>query len=712
MKDRIHKKCIWGLPGVAMVKESIVYTNDHCIGCNKCISVCSAIGACISTVENGKPRIIVDGKRCVGCGSCIDVCEHDARGYRDDTERFFEDLKKGNRISLLLAPAFKANYPYRYGSILGGLKNLGVNRIISVSFGADITTWGYINYINKHDFTGGISQPCPAVVSYIERYLPELLPKLFPVQSPLMCAAIYARKELGITDRLAFISPCIEKKVEIEDPHNAGLVQYNVTFDHLIKYVNEHKISGPFSQSEIEYGMGAFYPTPGGLAETVRWFLGDSIYIRQMEGEKRMYKWMHDNEDRIKFGETPYLFIDALNCENGCICGTAVEPEKAKTEDALYALLKIREETKKKEGGSPWSRFASPAERLKAYNKQFENLRLEDYLRQYTDRSAECAYRIPNHEELEKIFTDMNKLSPEDRKINCTCCGYQSCSEMAMAIHNGFNRKENCIHYEKDMVQKLEVKSSTDLLTGLLNKITFEEMSKYRLSVRAEYERCALLIFDFDDFKSINDVYGHKTGDEVLRAFGELLRHNFKRSDLMGRIGGDEFMVLLMGDIPEAGISSRCDAILDMLRELKVGDAGGFSCSIGVVIDDMNIGTFDELYQLCDDALYEAKARGKARHIRWYTKPILPLERDAVMIVTDNDDHARRIREMYQGEYDCIVVSDATSALNEISLYRKYVKHIYFDYSMPEIAEQVVKEYIETRPMFADITVNEVCLED
>ena len=108
------------------------------------------------------------------------------------TEKFFADLKKGERISILIAPAFLANYPKEYEAVLGGLKALGVNRIISVSFGADITTWGYLNYVKQNNFVGGISQPCPAIVGYIERYAPELLPKLFPVHSPMMCTAIYA----------------------------------------------------------------------------------------------------------------------------------------------------------------------------------------------------------------------------------------------------------------------------------------------------------------------------------------------------------------------------------------------------------------------------------------------------------------------------------------------------------------------------------------
>lgn len=438
-----------------MNKNAIIHTNDNCIGCNKCIKVCSAIGACISKQENGKDRIIVDENRCVACGSCIDVCEHNAREFIDDAQSFFDDLKRGEKISLLLAPAFKANYPDRYESILGGLKAMGVNRILSVSFGADITTWGYLNYITKYNFYGGISQPCPALVAYIERYIPELIPKLFPVQSPLMCAAIYARKVLGITDKLAFISPCIAKKMEIDDPHNEGLVQYNVTFEHLIKYADRNEIEGYKAKSEIEYGLGSFYPTPGGLAENVKWFLGDDIFIRQVEGEKHLYEWLHQNTDRIKNDKTPFLFIDALNCEKGCICGTAVDNEKSKTDDALYELLNIRERSKKNSRESPWGKDLTPAQRLEKYNKQFEDLVLEDFLRGYTDRSESCAYLIPSENELNEIFLSMNKDTEESRHIDCTCCGYENCRQMATAIYNGFNHKENCIYYEKMMVKEL-----------------------------------------------------------------------------------------------------------------------------------------------------------------------------------------------------------------------------------------------------------------
>ena len=436
--------------------HSLVFTNDNCVGCNKCIGACSCMGACVSTEpdENGNSRIEVDGSKCIACGACFDVCEHNAREYRDDTERFFEDLKKGEKISLLIAPAFKADYPNEYERVLGGLKEMGVNRLISVSFGADITTWGYIKYIQENNYLGGISQPCPAVVGYIERYLPELLPKLFPVQSPMMCAAIYARKEMKITEKLAFISPCIAKKNEIDDPNNKGYVNYNVTFDHLMKYVREHHISGSPVSDEIEYGLGSIYPMPGGLKENVYWLLGSEAFVRQMEGEKRMYHYLKQNADRIKQSKTPYLFIDALNCENGCICGTGTDPEVTGNDDPFYHIHDIQESVKKNVGKSAWSRKLTPAKRLEALNKQFANLNLSDYLRKYTDRSVQCAHKEPSNLELDKIFTAMKKTTPESRRINCSCCGYETCHDMAVAIHNGFNHVSNCVHYLKDTVEE------------------------------------------------------------------------------------------------------------------------------------------------------------------------------------------------------------------------------------------------------------------
>ena len=543
------------------IKKGLIYTNDKCIGCNKCIRTCSCIGACVSTEpdENGVSRIEVDGSLCVSCGACFDVCEHNARVFNDDTERFFNDLKNGEKISLLIAPAFLANYPDTYANILGGLKALGVNRMISVSFGADITTWGYINYIKQNGFTGGISQPCPAVVGYIERYMPELISKLFPVQSPLMCAAIYAKKELGITDKFAFISPCIAKKMEIDDPNNHGYVSYNVTFEHLIKYFKEHNLYGEPCKDEIEYGLGSIYPMPGGLKENVLWLLGEDAFVRQVEGEKRLYHYLQQNKNRLRDGKTPFLFVDALNCEKGCLCGTGTESSLSSTDKALCNLHDIKESVKKNTPGSAWSKHATPEERLACLNKQFSHLKLEDYMRAYTDRSKQVMLRIPDPEELEMIFLEMNKTDDASRHINCSCCGYDNCTEMAIAIHNGFNHKENCIHYLKDMfVMKA---AENDAMTGLPNASGFRAYVS-RLRAAGTLTSYNAFYLNLKNFGLINKKYGKHEGDRIIVRYAEHLLDYVDGDECAGRLAGDNFILMVRKE--------KTDSVLKLTDGVKI----------------------------------------------------------------------------------------------------------------------------------------------
>ncbi|MGN0278631.1 MAG: [Fe-Fe] hydrogenase large subunit C-terminal domain-containing protein [Lachnospiraceae bacterium] len=477
------------------VMDALVYTNDNCVGCNKCISVCPVLSANHAVEENGKNKIVVDGKACISCGACFDACAHGARSYNDDTERFFEDLKKGEKISLLLAPAFLANYPKEYESVLGGLKQLGVNRIISISFGADITTWGYIKYITEHNFTGGISQPCPAVVGYIEKYIPELIPSLVPIHSPMMCGAIYAKKYMKVADKLAFISPCIAKKNEIDDPNCGGYVSYNVTFDHLMDYVRKNNISGPKVSDEIEYGLGSIYPMPGGLKENVYWFCGEDIFIRQIEGEKHAYEFLEDYKERVLGKKELPFMVDALNCAKGCIYGTGVEEEKTKTDDTLYELQKIKEASKKTGRKHTWSRNLSPKQRLACLNKQFKNLDINDFIRHYSDKSQGLEINKPSISELDAIYASMEKDTREKQSINCSACGYATCKDMATAIHNGCNHKDNCIQYIKGEVEK----------DGEIARQMAHDMENKNAEIQAKNEMIEQLVAEVTgDFESLD----------------------------------------------------------------------------------------------------------------------------------------------------------------------------------------------------------------
>ncbi len=451
------------------LNEGYIYTTDSCLGCNRCISVCPTLQANHSFSQDNDNKICVDGDACVLCGSCLDVCGHNAREYKDDTERFLKDLQRGERISLLVAPAFIANYPNDYGHVLGYLKQQGARNIIDVAFGADITTWAYLNYLSKTGLTGAISQPCPAIVNYIEKYVPSLVSKLVPIHSPMMCAAIYVKKYLKNNDKLAFISPCIAKKSEITRPQNQGYVEYNVTFEHLYQVLKDINISGYQATTDQKYGLGAIYPQPGGLKENVEHFLGKEVFVRQIEGEKHAYHFLDVYAQRVQSGkELPFL-VDALNCAGGCIFGTATQQENADNDDILFHLHeeKMRHVTDsdKKEKGkkSPWEKSASYAERLRRFNEQFAELRLEDFLCKYNVNAARRRDNI-SQEEIRSIYATMGKDTWEEQHINCASCGYDNCETMARAIAIGVNVRENCFYYNKKKAEteRLEIQRMND----------------------------------------------------------------------------------------------------------------------------------------------------------------------------------------------------------------------------------------------------------
>lgn len=558
-------------------KMGLVKTNEKCVGCNRCISACPSRGANVA-IERDRGNIIeVDPKKCIACGACIDACEHNAREYEDDVERFFEDLKHGTKISVLIAPAFLANYPTDYEKYLGMLKQYGVNRFISISFGADITTWGYIKYITERKYYGSISQPCPAVVGYIERHLPELLPKLMPVQSPMMCGAIYVKKYMKVSDKLAFISPCIAKKNEIDDPNNKGIVSYNLTFSHLVKYLKEHPASGykPI-KDEIEYGLGSIYPMPGGLKENVYWLLGEDALVRQMEGEHHMYEYLQRNKDKIKNTQFPYLFIDALNCTNGCLYGPGVDARKTMEENTFVSIQRIKAKSKNEKSKDAWSRKLTPEKRLAALNKQFENLNLDDFVRKYTDRSRDCEYKIPSQAEMNSIFADMEKNTEEKRTINCGCCGYDTCRDMATAIYNGINHKHNCVHYIKD--RAYEEKDKAVALSEEVQQ-TRDAMQSKKESLAQEikdnFENLGCSIGQIEDASSENA----KSANGIYDAMREVDEFATDLKDVLSTIEGClEKLAANNADVIAISSQTNLLALNASIEAARAGEAGkGFA---------------------------------------------------------------------------------------------------------------------------------------
>lgn len=509
-----------------LLNQGLIYTTEDCAGCNKCISACPVPEANYS-IRNGENNVIqVDGDACVHCGACMDVCHHKARGFRDDTAEFLQALKSGEKISILIAPAFIANYPNEYRRVLGYLKSIGVNHMISVSFGADITTWGYLNYITKYNFKGGISQPCPAVVDYIEKYIPELTEKLVPVHSPMMCAAIYAKKYMKITDKLAFISPCIAKKSEITRPENKAYISYNVTFEHLMEQLKGVNLSSYDAVDELEYGMGSLYPQPGGLRENVEYFLGKDVMVRQIEGESHAYHFLKEYAKRVKSGKPLPFLVDALNCANGCIHGTGTNPDNEDNDDVLFEIHNQRVKANSKDKKNPWDRELTYEKRLENFNAQFTGLKLEDFLCTYHP----SAKKVPlTDAQIQKGFEELKKNTRAEQTIDCGACGYKSCAEMAGAIVQGFNHKENCIHYVKN-----EVIEEQETIREMTNELREKQQRKEELyqEILKEFEQIKVSIEELN----IGNQTSAEDATQMAQIVGEVSGFTDSLRDSMSQV--------------------------------------------------------------------------------------------------------------------------------------------------------------------------------
>lgn len=154
--------------------------------------------------------------------------------------------------------------------------------------------------------------------------------------------------------------------------------------------------------------------------------------------------------------------------------------------------------------------------------------------------------------------------------------------------------------------------SQMDGLTHVMNKVSGIQAGEQYLSELKSQERFAVLFLDLDNFKHINDTYGHMLGDELLQAVAETLRISCRGSDIISRFGGDEFMVVLKNIQNESVTIARVESIRRRINAIAIDSIREVTCSIGVYyIEKLNHLTMDMILTKADETLYQAKQMGK-----------------------------------------------------------------------------------------------------
>ena len=184
---------------------------------------------------------------------------------------------------------------------------------------------------------------------------------------------------------------------------------------------------------------------------------------------------------------------------------------------------------------------------------------------------------------------------------------------------NGDPISVNAIIYDIDELKSdalaLKKQAERDGLTKLLNKASAQQAIVDYLDSRDHDAMAALLILDLDNFKTVNDSLGHLYGDAVLTQIGETLRNLFRSHDIVGRIGGDEFVILLKNIPGRDIVLERCQLLVNTFRELlhRLMPKLTVSVSIGAALAPTHGTNYTDLFRHADEALYTAKRNGKCQ---------------------------------------------------------------------------------------------------
>lgn len=433
------------------LSKIIEVDSEKCVNCHRCISVCP-----VKLCNDGSGDYIkINENLCIGCGECIKACSHEARGIIDDFASSLKALKSGTRMVAVVAPAVASNFPEQYLNLNGWLNSLGVDAFFDVSFGAELTVKSYLEHVKHNNPACVIAQPCPAIVTYVQIYKPELIPYLAPADSPMLhtCKMIREYYPEYNGHKIMVISPCAAKKREFDE---TGYADYNVTMLSIVNHLKNSHVQLA-SYPEIDYEgppaeRAVLFSTPGGLLQTAsREVPSISRVARKIEGPHTIYEYLNHLPEQIDKGQAP-LLVDCLNCELGCNGGTATD-SRHKSPDEVEFLVEERMKNMQKRYEARTLLKGKQVSKRKIHNAVDSYWKPGLYGRTYQNlcSNKNSGIRTPSKFQIEDIYRSLHKTTERDFK-NCAACGYNSCEMMATAIFNGLNRKENCHEYLANIV--------------------------------------------------------------------------------------------------------------------------------------------------------------------------------------------------------------------------------------------------------------------
>lgn len=287
------------------------------------------------------------------------------------------------------------------------------------------------------------------------------------------------------------------------------------------------------------------------------------------------------------------------------------------SETVAYIEVDMETELIQRSGGL-WGEYAR-----ESTEKNFSfQLIMNRYLREYVKPEYyDEYYRIMNLEQIRKFYLEGKKTIKYQFKRKVRNGNYRWMELVIHAFQEQVTEKMYALLYLKDIDEvkkrhlRQEKAASVDVLTNLMNRRTFEKSVRWYMENDAKRnETSALLIFDIDNFKRVNDTKGHQMGDVILKKFTKILTEFFRKTDYIGRIGGDEFVVFVKNYGSKDILNLRLER---MQKRLIEQEPVSISSSIGICLVDRETFDYKKNMRHADQALYGSKGRGRNLYTYW-----------------------------------------------------------------------------------------------
>jgi len=549
---------------------------ELCVACLACVRVCPSDAV---AVEDQKVWIVDEA--CTRVGLCLPACPHEAIIAVGDATRALEFALSHKAVLILSVESAAWFYPATPEQVVNACYAAGFGTVHRGVLGDELVAKEYLDLWTEEEWGSGtvIRSTCPVIVETIKNHYPELIPYLAPVATPIEAEARYLKAMYGEDTPIVYAGVCLTEGGEDVD---AAITLAEL--EGILKKRGLRVQDQPLFYSRIPEERRRYWSTAGGLPlDLLKEERQSSRRFRKVRGLGALEGIARAvSVDRIDLG-----FVDILPCE-GCLDHPLLGPKEE--------LFRRREIV----GATEPPRATAPV--------LAEGIKIE--IGAAFDITVNGAG--PSVEAVEEIL-DQIGLAPNGRPWDSGACGYATCHEFAVAAAQGRTTLKSCPRYLERQASLAQQQAAVDALTGLASfRVLRDRLANEVARCHRSGEHFAVLFLDLDNFKQVNDRFGHEAGNAVLRETARQCGAHIRSTDLAGRYGGDEFVVVLVGTGEEGarGVGEKVRAAVQQVG-VGLGYPDGFvTASIGVAEYRPDRKDEDVLVA-ADRALYRAKAAGR-----------------------------------------------------------------------------------------------------